>query len=145
MKSVKSSVARTRVNDELLLHFTHGDLVLDLCSGEPWCTALDNESVDLVVDAIFSPHDHHVRVRPVADPTLFTVQHPPCLALTAAKISHTGIGDTWHTHAFTCGVAVICRFDASLPALGSVSPKHPISSRLANLGKYFCFCSSLPI
>lgn len=27
---------------------------------------------------------------------------------------------------------------------GSVKPKQPINSPLANNGKYFCFCSSVP-
>ena len=30
------------------------------------------------------------------------------------------------------------------PASGSVSPKHPMYSPLASLGRYFCFCSSEP-
>ncbi len=32
----------------------------------------------------------------------------------------------------------------SEPWSGSVRPKQPIHSPLASLGRYFCFCSSLP-
>ncbi|EWS63046.1 hypothetical protein Y695_03723 [Hydrogenophaga sp. T4] len=32
----------------------------------------------------------------------------------------------------------------SLPWLGSVRPKQPIHSPVASLGRYFCFCASVP-
>ena len=40
--------------------------------------------------------------------------------------------------------AVVLVEPASLPADGSVNPKAPIISPVASLGRYFCFCSSVP-
>src|SRR4249920_3924967 len=41
-------------------------------------------------------------------------------------------------------VAVHFILPASLPVFGSVNPHAPIHSADASLGRYFCFCSSLP-
>jgi hypothetical protein len=40
--------------------------------------------------------------------------------------------------------AVVFILPASLPVLASVKPQAPKYSAVANLGKYFFFCSSLP-
>src|SRR5436305_1389741 len=43
----------------------------------------------------------------------------------------------------TC-LALVAILPASEPALGSVRPKQPIALPLHRLGRYFCFCSSVP-
>ena len=49
---------------------------------------------------------------------------------------HSPVSGSW--------TAIVCCPAASVPAFGSVSPKAPIHSPLANFGKYFCFCFSVP-
>ncbi len=45
---------------------------------------------------------------------------------------------------FSSFTAVVCWPWASVPAPGSVRPKAPIHSPEHSLGRYFCFCSSVP-
>ena len=45
---------------------------------------------------------------------------------------------------FSSRTAVVCCPCASVPAPGSVRPKAPIHSPEQSLGRYFCFCSSVP-
>jgi hypothetical protein len=41
-------------------------------------------------------------------------------------------------------LARVIMLPGSEPWLGSVRPKQPIHSPVASLGRYFCFCASLP-
>ena len=48
------------------------------------------------------------------------------------------------THSFPSREATVCILEGSLPASGSVKPKHPITSPFTMLGSHCFFCASDP-